>query len=307
MLSITENLKFQIKNLEARLNADISEKEKLQVQKLITENKILLETTYRDLNKRNGMTLREFEAMVEAMPVQPKRSTGISLIDDIFDGGFEEAMFINLVGESGAGKSTLALEILLNIAEYTPSVFIGLEMGAKLTLNKIKQYGIKETHRDNLIIDMQSRNIEELKREVNLYANDGIKFFVIDSRMKLEADGFSDDHKKISYISGELSKLTQQLGIIIILINQISEQDLRNGRISLKGSGDQRYDSDIILAYRKHKKNPAFRELVIDKNRQNGKEGIVIETRLQNGRTVAVASYDDINISPKEIPFNESL
>jgi len=292
MTSITETLKQQIKTLQAELdNPKTDEARKLEIQKHIEENKNLLETTYKDLNKRNGVTLREFEKMVDAKGNPIKRATGIALIDEVFDGGFEEGMFINLVGESGAGKSTIALEILLNIAEFNKSVFIGLEMGDKLTLKKIRQYGISEAHRDNLIIDIHSRDIEIVKREISLYANDGVKFFVIDSKMKLETTMKADEYKKISYISGELSKLTQQLGIIIILINQISEENLKHNRVSLKGSGDQIYDSDIVLVYKKVK-DLTKREMLVYKNRQNNKEGITIQTELRDNRTVSTKKVE---------------
>jgi len=293
MTSITETLKQQIKTLQAELNNPATDEARnLEIQKLIEENKNLLETTYKDLNKRNGVTLREFEKMVDAKGNAVKRATGIELIDEVFDGGFEEGMFINLVGESGAGKSTIALEILLNIAEFNKSVFIGLEMGDKLTLKKIRQYGIRESHRDNLIIDIHSRDIEIVKREVSLYANDGVKFFVIDSKMKLESSMKADEYKKISYISGEISKLTQQLGIIVILINQISEENLKHNRVSLKGSGDQIYDSDIVLVYKKAK-DLTKREMLVYKNRQNNKEGITIHTELKNNRTVSTAKAEE--------------
>ena len=160
---ITETLKEQIKNLEIEFNNPSTEqRRKLELSKLIEQNKMLLETTYRDLNKRNGISLRLFEEEINSKPIAVKRATGIKLLDDLFEGGFEEGMFINLTGESGTGKSTLGLEILINIAEFTPSVFFSFEMGDRLTLKKIQKIGIKESHRDNLIIDRFSRNIETL-------------------------------------------------------------------------------------------------------------------------------------------------
>lgn len=291
---ITETLKEQIKNFEAEFNNPSTEqKRKLELSKLIEQNKMLLETTYRDLNKRNGISLRLFEEEINNKPIPVKRATGIKLLDDLFEGGFEEGMFINLTGESGTGKSTLGLEILINIAEFTPSVFFSFEMGDRLTLKKIQKIGIKESHRDNLIIDRFSRNIETLSREVSLYANDGIKFFVIDSKMKIEVDGKDDEYKKISYLSNKLSKCCAELGVIIILINQMSEESIKSGRVALKGSGDQRYDTDILLVYRKHKTDLSKRILYIDKDRQTEKnEGVSIETRLENNKTVAVGQVE---------------
>ena len=305
--NITDKIKSQINALEVELRTCEDQNRILKINQLIKENKILLESTYNDLNKRNGVTLRDFEIEVNNMPYAPKRATGITLLDDVFEGGFEEGMFINLVGESGAGKSTIAMEILLNIAEYNKSVFFSFEMGDKLTLKKILKFNINDNHRDNLIIDRYSRNIEELKREVSLYANDGIKFFVIDSKMKLEVLRNSDEHKKISYLSNELSKICQQLGVIIILINQLSEESLKNGRVALKGSGDQYYDSDIILVCKKDKKDSNLRELLIEKNRQTEKAGQVIKTKLKNNRTVAYESMLEVTEFQSENEFLEGV
>jgi len=187
-------------------------------------------------------------------------------------------------------------------------VFFGFEMSDRITLNKIRHFGITDAHRRNLVIDIHSRNLETLKREVLLYAKEGVKFFVIDSKMKLEVEGAMDDHKKISQISSELSKLTQQNDIIIVLINQISEENLKTGRVSIKGSGDQIYDTDIVLVYRKVKNDPSKRELQVFKNRQNDKEG-VIETKLDGYRTISTKMCEvvEYQVSNKDNGFLRGL
>ena len=286
MQNVVEIYKLQIVNAENELKNCKDEKRRVELNNIIDENKKILEDIYESAYKRNGKTFRELENEVLNMPNIPLRATGIKILDDFFDGGIEEETFINLVGESGTGKSTLAIEILLNIAEYSKSVFCSFEMGIKRTYKKISKFKLTDNQKDNLIVDLDTHDIEDLKREIVLYANDGVKFFCIDSKMKLDAKGFKDDYKKISFISNELSKLTQKLGIIIILINQISEENLKNGRVSLKGSGDQIYDSDIVLVYKKVKDKDNIRHLEVFKNRQNDKKG-VIETELQNGKTVS--------------------
>jgi hypothetical protein len=68
----------------------------------------------------------------------------------------------------------------------------------------------------------QILGLELLVMEITLYARDGIKFFAIDSRMKIEVDGDGKDHQKTALISSKLSKLAQEKDIIIFLINQMS-------------------------------------------------------------------------------------
>jgi len=100
-------------------------------------------------------------------------------------------------------------------------------------------------------------------------AKEGIKFIAIDSRMKIKVSGQKEEYQKNSHISATLSKLTQELGVIILLINQISEADLKIKRPSLKGSGDQAYDSDVILYIVKDPKKKDERIMMCEKDRIN--------------------------------------
>lgn len=294
-----EILTNQIALLEEKLKSETNNKTIIEIKKHIAENKAILETNYNKLVKETkGKSLRELRAEVDAMGIPVKRATGIKILDNFFGGGIEEETFINLVGESGSGKSTLGMEILLNIAEHNKSVFFSFEMGKKRTVKKLSRFSLTDNQLDNLIIDLDSYNVEQLKTEITIYSQrDGIKFFMIDSKMKLKADGFKDDYKMISFISNELSKLTQQLGIIVILINQISEENLKNNRVSLKGSGDQIYDSDIVLVYKKVQNNNNIRHLQVFKNRTGNEELGTIETTLEDNRTVGVGLIQETEFS----------
>ncbi len=225
---------------------------------------------YHDTSYTTAMNFNDYEKWIRTAGEQKKHQTGIEFIDNIFGGeGIEEESFINLVGESGSGKSTLGLRILLNVAEKEPAYFISLEMGRFKTYNTIAGTKPNIAQRENLYIDIWEDSLDKTLRNIELYAMNGCKFFLIDSKMKLEIKGNIPTHEKIAKMSNDLSKLTQKLGIIIILINQTSEEDLKNKRVSLKGSGDQKYDTDILLSIEIDKKDPRYRILNIAKNRQN--------------------------------------
>ena len=60
-----------------------------------------------------------------------------------------------------------------------------------------------------------------------------------------------------------------------MLINQISEADLKDGRFSLKGSGDQMYDSDVVFFLTvkdDEKQGTTKRTIYCSKDRVNGKK-----------------------------------
>ena len=264
-----EAIKENIKLSEKSLVYQSGEKKENTIRE-IDEQKTLLLEKYKDTTYASAMTFNEYEAWIRTQGVQKKHKTGISFIDNIFDGeGIQEESFINLVGASGTGKSTLGLKILANVAEYSPCYFVSLEMGKFKTYNKIASMLKTPQQRENLSVEIWTDDFMKVLRDIELYAYNGCKFFLIDSKMKLTLKGNEATHEKISKMSNMLSRLTQKHGIIIILINQISDENLRNGIINLKGSGDQQYDSDMIISIEKHKKDDNKRIFHIYKNRQN--------------------------------------
>lgn len=225
-----------------------------------------IELIHAEEKSRAGITATQLIHQVKTMPHNPKYEVGIGQLDEKL-GGFETGLFINLAGESGSGKSTFLLEILTNISQSRKAVFFNFEMGSKLLVSKLVKMNLNQKQTDNLIIDRESSKLDELVREIELYAYEGIKFFVIDSKMKISVDGSESDHIKISKISDTLAKLAAGKDIIIFLINQMNEEDIKNNRLALKGSGDQKYDSDILFFITIDK--AGNRKLKCTKNRMN--------------------------------------
>jgi len=258
--------------------------ERYSLKKELYENKIKMIEIITVEEKRAGITARELKRLVELKPKVPRYETGIAALDKNFFGGIEIGTFVQLAGESGVGKTHFLLEILSNIANYSKSVFFNFEMGDTKIVHRLNKLLVNEQQWDNLIIDKDSRNIDALCNEIILHARDGVKFFTIDSKMKIEVSGNQEDHQKFSNITNRLAKLSQQHDIIIFLINQMNEADIKSKRLAFKGSGDQQYDSDISLFYVKDDKGK--RTLICNKNRQDERT-FQIDTHLDaNGRTV---------------------
>ena len=241
--------------------------ERYSLKKELYKNKIQMIEIITIQEKRAGITARELKRLVELRPSVPRYETGIKELDNYLKGGIEVGTFIQLGGESGVGKTALTLEILTNIANYNSSVFFNFEMGDTRIVQRLNKLLVNNQQWDNLIIDSDSRDLDTLCNEIILYARDGIKFFTIDSKMKIEVSGNQADHQKFSEISNRLAKLAQQNDIIIFLINQMNEEDIKNKRLAFKGSGDQKYDADIALFYVMDENGK--RELICNKNRQD--------------------------------------
>ena len=56
-------------------------------------------------------------------------------------------------------------------------------MGDRLFVKKLKELNLNDSQLDNLIIDSDTNKLEDLLMEIELYAEDGIKFFAIDSKI----------------------------------------------------------------------------------------------------------------------------
>lgn len=236
--------------------------------------------------KRSGITARELKQIVASKPKAPRYETGIRPLDEKLKGGVEIGTFVQLAGESFVGKTHLTLEILSNVANYSKAVFFNFEMSDSRIIGRLNNLLKTEHQWDNLIIDRDSREISALCNEITLKARDGVKFFVIDSKMKIEVKSKEKEYQQFATITRELAKVVQSNDIILILINQMSEDDIKNNRLAFKGSGDQKYDADIALFYTKNE--DGTRSIICNKNRQDEYE-FRIEVKLSpDGKTVGV-------------------
>lgn len=208
---------------------------------------------------------------VRKRPPTKKFVTGIDWLDEKMDGGLSEATFINLAGENFAGKTFLAMKILEHISKTDPVFFFSFEMYEGLLAKRVAHWS--ERQLSNLYIEQKITNLYRIESIIRSQRERGIKFFAIDSRMKITLPYKMDIYEKNSEITRVLSKVTQETGATILLINQIAETDLRSGRLALKGSGDQAYDSDVIIYIAierdKKTKEPKARHYICTKDRIN--------------------------------------
>ena len=85
--------------------------------------------------------------------------------------------------------------------------------------------------------------------------------------------------------------------VIIFLINQISEDNQKNGYFAFKGSGDQLYDADYALFYTKDENE--VRNMTCIKNRIDERV-FNVELRLVNNKTVGV---HEPYVAEKEVAY----
>jgi len=296
-----------------RINRDITQQiayesdqiKSIALKKDLYQNKLKMLDLIKQEDKRAGITAREYLNKFKNLPHIPRYATGIDAIDTAFKGGWETGMFIQLAGESGTGKTTLFMDIMSNISEGRKCVFFNFEMGIRLMGKKLGRLIKTDNQLDNLIIDSDTRNLDDLIMEIEIYAKEGIKFFAIDSKMKIEVSGTDDEHLKISKMSSALAKLSQKRDILILLINQMNESDIKNKRLAMKGSGDQKYDTDIALFYVMDEN--MNRTLMCTKNRQ---DEILFDIPLRlnkEGRTIGMHDYSGSAPEMTEYQMSDNL
>lgn len=255
-------LTHQIDNAQRQENED----KVIELKEKFYQNKLDMLKCIKDEDSvRNAITAYQLRENVRDTPIPPRYATGVTMLDEKLKGGFEVGTFVQLAGQSGGGKTTILLTILANISKHKKCMMFNFEMGNRRIVDRLNKLLSVDEQWQNLMVDGLTRRLDDLCNEIRLSARDGIKFFMIDSMMKIETNE-QDELKSQALISKQLSKVAQEKEVIVILINQMSEDAIKNSRLSLKGSNSQQYDSDItfFLIVEDTK-----RRLVCSKNRQD--------------------------------------
>ena len=243
-----KELADRIKKLKIEISQTEDFDERLELEKKRAD---LIDELYRMIKeeREKSPTFTAKELLSKNPPVLEYFKTDIRAIDDNL-GGLIKGGFIQLAAASGAGKTTMMARLLSNLAKYSKVAHFDFEMGEYKLFFLLKNFLKSQKQLENYHINTETHKLDDLIREITYLSDQGIKIFLIDSKMKIETKE-KDTYKSASIISHELSKLTKSGNITIILINQMSDSAIRDGRAELKGSGDQVYDSDVILVLTK--------------------------------------------------------
>ena len=245
----------------------------IDLKRELYRNKLEMLDIIEGVDEAGAVTIGEAILAYESMPVKPKYETGIIAIDEPFDGGIELANLVMIGGEKGAGKTAFAFQFLSNVSQGFQTLFVSLEMPTWKVAKRAKLLRMGEKQLRNMKITDRGRDIEDVEKLVRAEAKGGTKFVVIDSLMKIGNSRLAGKrNEQISDITSRLARLAVELEITIILIVQVSKEDLKAGHMAIKGSGDADYDADIMFFIKRAKDDELKREFICEKNRQNGNE-----------------------------------
>ena len=269
-------------------------KQKLIGEKLIRayESKTILDLDY--LVKEQELKteeIKDLNAWIKEYEDKPKPKvypTRIPFIDDYLNGGLELAQLILISGDPEAGKTRFCLQILENLAKSNKVCFFCFEFTAEQYIRT----RLKEEKRDsfvNFYLINDGYDIAEVANNIRQLYKEGVKFFLIDSQMRLSApQGRNMEEEETSKFS-TLAKLCHSLGIVIFLIIQTSKSDRDNPTGSKKGG----HEASIIfrlerikpekddLMQKGNEYDENARMFFVRKNKQTGKhpkEKILFDT-----------------------------
>lgn len=237
----------------------------------------------------------------------PGLSTGFRRFDT-HTGGFFDGDYIILASRPGMGKSSLALQTAKQIGQRGHKVlFVSLEMIQEAIMDKLIASLIgkpasmirRGNYSDELLGEI-TLSLGQLA-EANLYLcrgpattgslrqimermklSYGMDIAFVDYLQLLRDRYGSNENERIGFISGELSAISKELNVPVVVLSQLSRalesrSDKRPLLSDLRSSGSIEQDADLILflsreSYYNRSVNPhgAETELLIGKSRMGG-------------------------------------
>ena len=183
---------------------------------------------------------------------------------------------ILISGDPEAGKTMLVMQILKNVSKHKPVCLFAFEFTVDSMIKlQLETEGDNYQNKNLHIVD-DGFDIFDIESEIKDKAKRGVKFFVIDSQMRIENSSNSGTmEERESEKFSKLAKLSHKLKIAILLIIQNSKADSAASVISPMGSKKGAHEASIIMHLKRLKDNEEtgekeMRELIMSKNKQNG-------------------------------------
>ena len=243
----------------------------------------------------------------DGLIISKKYKLGIDVIDQewLHGKGVASNALIAIGAESGVGKSSFAFMIMQSLAKQDVKThFCSLEMGDVQLFseinpaekNKLKEI-INSPYADNITIDFSSRDVDDLATTIQTLHDEGARAFIIDSYISIYSNG--GEFEKMKIVVDMLATLKKELGVLIILIAQISKGDARNDVFDFAGGNILKYESDLALFIRKveGEEDTTKRHIHCEKNRifeDKVGYGIITEYDRESHKIVKICNAKDL-------------
>lgn len=237
---------------------------------------------------------------------------GIDALDnEFFNGkGVYSNSLISIGADSAVGKTTLALQIVSSLAKQeVKTQFFSFEMGEIQFFNEIDPQAknklkaiINSEYKDNITLDFSSRQVNDLATAIQLRAEDGVGAFVIDSYLSIYAG--DNEYQKMTELTDMLATMKKELGVLIIIIAQISKSDSKDNIYDFHGGNKLKYESDVALFIKllDGEEDTTKRLMWCEKNRifeENQRIGMVTEYNRESHKIEKISDLKTYTNNPE--------
>jgi archaellum biogenesis ATPase FlaH len=167
---------------------------------------------------------------------------------DANTGGILSSSLTLLSAQTGIGKSLMFMNFLNNISKDKKVAYFDLENGVLETIERIvrikyglpksffhdpanapivKKYATEIENYRYLPTSAKIRDFKVLKDKVKEFADDGVELFVIDPLQKIDG---GDDIKQVGKIVGELSDLSKEYNVAVLLCHHVKKAPNSGGK-----------------------------------------------------------------------------
>lgn len=213
----------------------------------LSENKA--EKIYQRAN-REAVILQSGQDVQDEYDAKDYVTTGMSKLDELLGGGWEEGFLITLSGEAGSGKTQVAFNSMVHAVEETgnPAVYIETEPNRYRPERLRSLSNEEDTQQDIYRIKAYDLEKQKLAYEKVRQAFDEVSLVVVDSftarfRLAEQFDGrgsLSQRSEEMGAHLRRLEKLCDELGAPVLLTAQVY------GNPSGFGAGDAVYGGSLM-------------------------------------------------------------
>lgn len=230
-----------------------------------------------EINTKEVRNLKSWSEYYATLPEVHLFKTEIPFIDNCFGGGLALGQLMLIFGEPEAGKTMFSLQILENISFKTKVCFFCFEFTVNDYLKRRANSSFVKA--ENFLIINDGYELEEITRNIINLSKEGVKFFLIDSQMRVQNNKGRNNEEEESQKFSALAKICHSLNLFILFICQNSKTDKDNPLGSKKGG----HEASIIihiervkpekddLEQRNQEYDDKARLFKVKKNKQNGK------------------------------------
>lgn len=179
--------------------------------------------------------------------------TSFGEFNRVCGGGIVPGSVILVGGDPGIGKSTLLLQVICDISNHTPCLYLSGEESVQQLQMRAKRVGVKAEH-------LQIGSCTSLEEIQNLFAkHKNTKLLVVDSIQTVSSDALEAAAGSVSQVracSQSLIHLAKKQGISVILVGHVTKEGTIAGPRVLEHmvdtvlyfEGERHYDFRILRA-----------------------------------------------------------